>query len=944
MPNRFEFDHVARVPAPQDNVAIATRRLEAGTVVTDGDGEFRLPHTVLEGHRFVRESVADGAHLTSWGLPFGIASRALGPGEYVCNAKILAALAERDIDFELPESANFTDTIETYRLDEASFMPGRQIEPADSGATFDGFRRAGGRGVGTRNFVVVLATTSRTNGFVRRVVERAAACAPAGVDGVVAVTHTEGGGTGRPNNLDHLLRVIAGFMVHPNVGAVLAADDGTGSYTNDDVRRFMEGRNYPLEHVPHAFFRIERGYEEEVARAAVLVDGWLPGVAGVRRTPEPAGALRLALQCGGSDAFSGVSGNALAGWVAKEVIRHGGAANLAETDELIGAEPYVLANVRDAATARKFLEKIESFKRYAASHGTTAEGNPSGGNNFRGLYNIALKSLGAARKKDPEVRLDYVIDYGQPMRPPGYYFMDSPGNDLESIAGQVASGSNLILFITGNGSITNFPFVPTLKFVTTTGRFELLANEMDVNAGRYNDGMDMDALGAETFELALDIASGQRSKGELAGHAQVSVWRDWPRTARDGLDEVRRRQVPDGRPIAVREAPPLALAFDAVPTGDGVASDQVALVMPTSLCSGQVARLIAEDLDANPPPWSDVSRFVALVHTEGCGSNNAAGLFLDTLAGHLAHRSVRHAVLLEHGCEQTHNDAVRRHLAERGLAAERFGWASVQMDGGIASVRAKVAGQLEAMAAARAPEAPAGEPSDAAQPPTAAGNRVADGRDRAPGGPSAGDAARRRTTPASGFERTTVGADEIRIALAADGPLPDAMGETLGRLATGLVASGATVVVPDNGGLVHDDGFRKAVFPEGAAPGASLAFGRPAAESGFHVMEAPTENPVETFTGLGATGVDLMLCHIGRSPLQGHPMLPLIQVTADPVVAARYGSDLDRALVPERDAPGVVGELAALVADVASCRYRPKLWSRGVTEFQLTRGRLGLSM
>ena len=424
--------------------------------------------------------------------------------------------------------------------------------------------------------------------------------------------------------------------------------------------------------------------------------------AAAERTPEPAGDLRLALQCGGSDAFSGVSGNALAGWVAKEVIRHGGAANLAETDELIGAEPYVLENVRDAATARAFLQKIENFKRYAANHGATAEGNPTGGNNFRGLYNIALKSLGAARKKAPEVRLDHVIDYGAPMREPGYYFMDSPGNDLESIAGQVAAGSNLILFITGNGSITNFPFVPTLKFVTTTGRFELLANEMDVNAGRYNDGMAMDALGAETFELALDIASGQRSKGELAGHAQVSVWRDWPRTGRDGLEEIAAQPAPDGRPLPVRAAPPLELAFDALVTDDGVAADQIALVMPTSLCSGQVARLIAEELDANPPPWSDVSRFVALVHTEGCGSANGAGLYLDTLTGHLAHRSVRHAVLLEHGCEMTHNDAVRNHLAARGIAAERFGWASVQLDGGIASVQAKVTRQLEEMAAARA--------------------------------------------------------------------------------------------------------------------------------------------------------------------------------------------------------------------------------------------------
>ncbi len=899
MDDRFDFDRVARVPAETDNVAIATRRLEAGIRVADGSGEFRLPHTVLEGHRFVRAPTPQGAQLTSWGLPFGIATRALEPGEYVCNERILAALGARDIDFALPESANFVDTIETYTLDDATFAPGAQVAPAASAATFHGFRRPGGRGVGTRNFVVVIATTSRANGFVRAVADRAATKAPAGIDGVVAVTHTEGGGQGRPNNLGHVLRVLAGFVVHPNVGAVLAADDGTGAYGNDDLRRFMADRADPLDHVPHAFFRIGRGFDDEVARACALIEGWLPEVAAAERTPEPAGELRLALQCGGSDAFSGVSGNALAGWVAKEVIRHGGAANLAETDELIGAEPYVLENVRDAATARAFLGKIENFKRYAANHGATAEGNPTGGNNFRGLYNIALKSLGAARKKAPEVRLDHVIDYGAPMREPGYYFMDSPGNDLESIAGQVAAGSNLILFITGNGSITNFPFVPTLKFVTTTGRFELLANEMDVNAGRYNDGMEMDALGTETFELALDIASGQRSKGELAGHAQVSVWRDWPRTGTDGLEEIARQPAPEGRPLPVRDAPPLDLAFDALVTDEGVAADQVALVMPTSLCSGQVARLIADELDANPPAWSDVSRFVALVHTEGCGSANGAGLYLDTLTGHLAHRSVRHAVLLEHGCEMTHNDAVRNHLAGRGVAAERFGWASVQLDGGIASVQAKVTRQLEEMAAARA----------------------------------AADSGRRR-----------VGADELRLALVADGPLARAMGEAFGRLATGLVAAGATVVVPDSGGLLGNDGFRHAVFADGTVPRASLAFGRPAARTGFHVMETPTENAVEAFAGLGAAGVDLMLCHVGNTPLQGHPMLPLVQVTADADVAAVYGDDLDRVVAPGHDVDATVAALAVLVADVASGRYRPALWSRGVTEFQLTRGRLGLSM
>ena len=146
------------------------------------------------------------------------------------------------------------------------------------------------------------------------------------------------------------------------------------------------------------------------------------------------------------------------------MVHHGGAANLAETDELIGAESYVLENARDLDTAHRFLDMVNRFQERASWHGTSAEGNPSGGNKYRGLYNIVLKSIGAARKRDPRVRLDYAIDYGAPMAESGYCFMDSPGNDLESIAGQVASGCNLIYFTTGNGSITNFPFVPTIRW------------------------------------------------------------------------------------------------------------------------------------------------------------------------------------------------------------------------------------------------------------------------------------------------------------------------------------------------------------------------------------------------------------------------------------------------------------------------------------------------
>ncbi len=895
----LSFESAGRLPVPGDNVAIAVRRLEAGTEIAHGASTFTLPHTVMEGHRFVFAPIPAGALLLSWGLPFGRATRDLTPGEYVCNASILEVLAERDIDFALPAAANFEDHLERCILDTARFVPGEQVAPHAEPATYEGFARPGGRGVGTRNFVLVLATTSRSVAAAEALAKRFedAPREYPGVDGVVAVTHTEGGGRTRPNNLDFVLRTLAGFMVHPNVAAVMALDYGAGAFGNADLEAFMRAGRYPLAHVTHAFERIEGDLESELSRLAAIIEGWLPEANAVERSSEPMRHLKVALQCGGSDAFSGISGNALAGWVAKEIIRNGGAANLAETDELIGAEPYMLSNVRDLETAKRFLEKIEVFKERARWHGASAEGNPSGGNKYRGLYNIALKSIGAARKRDPEVRLDHVIDYGAPMHETGYHFMDSPGNDLESIAGQVASGCNVIFFITGNGSITNFPFVPTLKFVTTSGRFNMLANEMDVNAGRYNDGAPMEDLGRETFELARRIASGERSKGELAGHAQVQIWRDWRQTGSVDVALLRRALKPSGVPLEVQPAEPAAVAFEALRTPAGRACDQVGLVMPTSLCSGQVARLIAEHLNAARRDDAPVSRYVALVHTEGCGSANSDDLFLQTMAGHLAHGFTRHALLLEHGCERTHNDAVRHYLARSGRGTEGLGFASVQMDGGIAKVSEKVERWFEqAMAGERWPDA------------------------------------------------EQAGAADLRLALLASGEVPAAAARAFAALAAGVVAAGGTVVLPETGGLGASRVFREALLASPDAWRASLAYGQPVPSPGLHVMDSPTEAPVEVITGLGGTGVEIMLAHVSDAPLEAHPMIPLLQVSASEAPRRQFAGDLDLALDPSVSTRAACDALLALVADAASRRYTPKLWGSGITSFQLTRGLLGLSL
>ena len=890
------FNDIARLASSADNVAIATHRIEPDTFIDGPKGPFKIQHTILEGHRFVLIPIGSGEPLLSWALPFGTAIRDLFPGEYVCNEKILIALGQRNIDFDLPHKPNFLDVMVEHQIDATSFSPGQQVPRNSEIETFFGYRRSGRRGVGTRNFIVILAVTVKSAAFARQIESKySSQNLGENIDGVIAVTHTEGDGTLPPNNFSLVMRTLAGFMVHPNVGAVQVVDYGDGTFTAGDLKQFVLDNDYPLEHTLHEFFRIEGSSDRGLIDAITTIDQWIPIVGKQVRTEESIENISLALQCGGSDAFSGISGNPLAGSVAKEVIRRGGKANLAETDELIGAESYVLSNVKDFPTAQLFLQKIKNFKQYAANHGASAEGNPSGGNNFRGLYNIALKSIGAARKKDPEVRLDAVIDYGALMADSGYYFMDSPGNDLESIAGQVASGCNMILFITGNGSITNFPFVPTLKFVTTTGRFEMLSNEMDVNAGRYNDGESMESLTHETFALTTRVASGEKSKGELAGHSQVQLWRNWQQSSSLETRHTNSISTPVG-PIDVGAGNKRNLSFSGYELENGVTSDNVGLIMPTSLCSGQVAQLIANKLNVareNEPVLARVNRYIALVHTEGCGSANAEELFLNIVSGHLQHPFITHAVLLEHGCERTHNDAIRHDLLSKGLNPARFDWASVQLDGGLDRVAKKVETQF-------------------------------------------------RVALDSPVQRKTGSIADLKIGLMTQGSISEITARALAGLIRDLVVSGSTIVVPENASIVDSTVFMEQLLTDEQSWSVNLDYGTHPSSNGCFVMATPTTSTTEILTGLGGTGVEIILMYTNGMPVASHPLVPVLQFSDQNEYSDKFFDDLDFVLPQLMDKPSDF--LMTKIEHTITRRHIPKLHHRGYSNFQVTRGTLGVSL
>lgn len=476
----------------------------------------------------------------------------------------------------------------------------------------------------------------------------------------------------------------------------------------------------------------------------------------------------------------------------------------------------------------------------------------------------------------------------------GFYVMDSPGNDLESTAGQVAAGCNLIFFITGNGSITNFPFVPTIQFITTTERWRMLQADMDINAGRYLDGVPMAELGRETFEYAIDIASGASSAGEQAGQAQVQIWRNWrigDHTAsgeRPAVGDIGSR--PDGEPLSMGTPAPEAAAQ--LPN-HGMA-DRVGLLMPSSLCAGQVAGRIVASLNARlVPNPAGVSRFVALPHTEGCGVSGGESKehYLRILAGHLLHPSVSCAMLLEHGCEKTHNARLREALRQRGIDPDRFGYASIQLDGGIAGVSQVVERWFR--------------------------RQVNDGAPPA------------RAAP-------------LTLGLVQAGHTTAAVETGLGTLCLSIAANGGTVVMPESGRLLDSRCFLHALGLE-ARPSATLAFGQVAEAAGMHVMKAPTAHLVETLTGLGATGIGLLLVITDGAPIQGHPLIPTLQVGWGPL-AAPFEADLDLQFAADSDPDGVLRGLLGLLRDCTEDRLHPRAWRAGYVDFQLTRELTGISL
>ncbi len=481
-----------------DNVAVAaTQAVEKGDQTSEGVAALER---IGKGHKMATIAVVAGEPVRKFGQIIGFAKTDISAGAWVHEHNIgMGALSH---DYAFASAAR----------DEEILPPGKQ-------AAFMGYRRANGR-AGTRNYIGIMTSvncSATVAGFIAEEVERSGVLKDyPNIDGVVALKQDNGCVIDfRGAIFDILKRTTWGYATNPNMGGVLMVGLGCEGF---QIPRFKEAYNITEGPTFRTMTIQETGGTRKTVEAGIkAVREMLPFVNDVKRVPCPASELVLALQCGGSDGYSGITANPALGAAVDLLVRHGGTAILSETPEIYGAEHLLTRRAATPEVGQKLVDVIHWWEDYTKRNLMEMNNNPSPGNKLGGLSTILEKSLGAAAKGGTTT-LREVYRYAEPVTAKGFVFMDTPGYDPVSATGQVAGGANMLCFTTGRGSAYGNKPVPSIKLATNSDVYARMIDDMDINCGDVIEGVPIVQKGEEIFARVLAVASGEKSKSELLGY------------------------------------------------------------------------------------------------------------------------------------------------------------------------------------------------------------------------------------------------------------------------------------------------------------------------------------------------------------------------------------------------------------------------------------------
>ena len=438
-----------------------------------------------DGHKYALRDIKKGENIIKYGNPIGHATEDIPAGAHVHTHNVKTNL-----------SGNLEYTYEPVKY---------ELPTEEQGRTFMGYVRENGE-VGIRNEIWIVNTV----GCVNKVAERIA-----NATGAYHFPHPFGcSQLGDDQTVTQL--ILRGMVNHPNAAGVLVL--GLGCENNNmEVFRKVLGEIDER----RVRFLIAQEHDDEVAEGIRLVEELKEYASTFKRQPVPVSKLRIGLKCGGSDGYSGITANPLVGRLSDKLIAMGGSCVLTEVPEMFGAEHLLMQRCENVETFKNMVALINNFKDYYTRHNQVIYENPSPGNKKGGITTLEEKSLGCVQKGGLSPVVD-VLDYGDRLRKPGLSVLNGPGNDIVAITNLMAAGVHIILFTTGRGTPVGSA-VPTVKIATNASLAERKSGWIDFDASPTLSGSP---LTNELFDYIIKVAEGEKTKNELHGYKEISIFKD----------------------------------------------------------------------------------------------------------------------------------------------------------------------------------------------------------------------------------------------------------------------------------------------------------------------------------------------------------------------------------------------------------------------------------
>lgn len=484
-----------------DNVAVALDDLKAKETYTINNRSITLLDDIPFGHKVALYNINQNENIIKYGHPIGHAKCNICEGSHIHTHNLKTNL-DGVLDYK-------------YNKNEEALA---KFNSCKKDAFFDGYVRSDGK-VGIRNEVWIIPTVGCVNTTAKILEKKANEKYNNEIDGVFAYTHNMGCSQ---LGEDHATtqQILKGLINNPNAGAVLVLSLGCENNNLDEFKPVLG--DYDENRVK---FLVTQDVEDEYEVAMEMLDELVDYASSMKRKKVSAEHLVLGFKCGGSDAFSGITANALCGYINDTLVNHGGSTILTEVPEMFGAETILMERAVTKEVFDETVNLINNFKGYFTKYNQTIYENPSPGNKKGGISSLEEKSLGCTQKGG-QAPVVGVVNYGEMIENKGLNLLIGPGNDQVSCTNLVASGAQMILFTTGRGNPFGSP-VPTVKISSNSNLYMRKKHWIDYNAGQLLDGKTFDEVTEDFFQYILDVASGKiQTKNEEYGYKEISIFRD----------------------------------------------------------------------------------------------------------------------------------------------------------------------------------------------------------------------------------------------------------------------------------------------------------------------------------------------------------------------------------------------------------------------------------